>query len=96
MTSLAIVNTRLIVGENILVLNVKISKNVTTSKAGKRHPKNCRRFKSGEGCRFNKECAYNHKESKPEDKQNELKEMVNHLNKKVLDMTNRFSIETKK
>ena len=36
MTSSIIVNTRLIVGENILVMNVKISKNVKTLKAAKK------------------------------------------------------------
>ena len=36
MTSSVLVNKRLIVGENISVLNVKISKNVKTSKAAKR------------------------------------------------------------
>ena len=36
MTSSVLVNKRLIVGENISVLNVKISKNVKTSKAAER------------------------------------------------------------
>jgi hypothetical protein len=62
----------------------------------KRHPKQCKKFKSGDGCRFNESCAYNHLESKSDQKQDELKEIVNNLEKKVLEMTGKNSLESKK
>ena len=33
----------------------------------KKHPKKCKRFKLNEGCRFSKECSYNHQEQKPDE-----------------------------
>ena len=71
---------------------IKAKQKSRTSKVTKRSL----RFKSGEGCRFNKECAYIHEESKPDEEQNELKEITDNLKKEVFDITNKFNIEAKK
>ena len=46
----------------------------------KRHPKDCKRFETGEGCRF-KECSYNHQFKSKEKDMNDLKEKVEGLEK---------------
>ena len=60
------------------------------------HLKQCKLFKSGDSCRFKKGCAYNHQESKSDEKQDGLQEKVSNLERKVLEMTNKVaSIESK-
>ena len=39
----------------------------------KRHPKECKKYKSTNGCRFNKECAYKHLDDKDNDFKNQDK-----------------------
>ena len=62
----------------------------------KRHPKNCKKFASGNGCKHAEKCAYNHNVTKHVEEQNELKEKVGVLEKKNADMTNKDSKETSK
>ena len=42
----------------------------------KRHPKECRKYKSNSGCRFNRECAYKHDAEKDFTNQNEINDAV--------------------
>ena len=53
----------------------------------KRHPKNCKRFASGNGCRHEEKCAFNHQVTKHVVERNELKEKVVILEKMVADLT---------
>ena len=55
----------------------------------KRHPKNCKRFASGTGCRHEEKCAYNHHESKHVEEQKDMKEKIAFLEKMVADFTNK-------
>ena len=62
-------------------------------KCYKRHPKDCKRFVSDSGCRFNSECAYNHRTAKEDgenemfkDKVSELEKVVKALSRKVLSL----------
>ena len=64
-----------------------------TKKCHKRHPKDCKRFVSDSGCRFNSECAYNHRTVEEDgekkmfkDKVSELEKMVKALSRKVLSL----------
>ena len=53
----------------------------------RRHPKTCRRFNSGQECRFKEECAYNHIRKNPDEEQIILKEKVEVLEKTVSELT---------
>ena len=64
------------------------------NKCEKRHPKNCKKFASGNGCKHHEKCAYNHHVTKYDEEQNELKDKVGILEKKIADMTKKDSKET--
>ena len=55
----------------------------------KRHPRNCKRFASENGCRHKENCAYNHNVKFPE--ANETKEKVSQLEKLVDDLTKKIT-----
>jgi hypothetical protein len=62
----------------------------------KRHPKNCKRFASENGCRFQEKCAYMHQVNRQTKEHNELKEKLVILEKVVLELTNKVvNMETK-
>ena len=52
----------------------------------KRHPKLCRKFSSGNTCKFKSECAYSHKKSVKSQEINLLRTQVNFLEKTLLEM----------
>ena len=60
----------------------------------KRHPTNCKKFASGNGCKHDEKCAYTHHVTKYVKEQNGLKEKVSILEKTIADMTNKDSKET--
>ena len=62
----------------------------------KRHPKNCKKLFSENGCKHADKCAYTHHVTKYVERQNELKEKVGILEKKIADMTNKYIKETSK
>ena len=49
----------------------------------KRHPKSCKRFNSGNGCKHGEECAYNHKANVKVKEVTELKDKIDNLEKTV-------------
>ena len=49
----------------------------------KRHPRNCKRFTSEDGCRFNEDCAYSHQVNRQDEEQKKFKEKVDILEEKV-------------
>ena len=56
----------------------------------RRHPKTCRRFNSGQECRFKEECAYNHIRKNPDEEQIILKEKVEVIEKTVSELTKKL------
>ena len=54
-----------------------------TEQCHKRHPKSCKRFNSGNGCKHGEKCAYNHKGDVKVREVTELKEKINNLEKKL-------------
>ena len=60
----------------------QLSRCSNIKRCNKRHPKNCKRYVSGNGCRFREDCAYYHNVEKQEDP-NELKMKVDILEKKM-------------
>ena len=52
----------------------------------KRHPKRCKKYASGNTCRFKNDCAYSHKKSVESQEKDMLKEKVNSLEKTVSEM----------
>ena len=56
----------------------------------KRHPKMCRQLKSENECRFNEECAYNHKRIHPTEDVNVLKDKVDILENTVRELTKKL------
>ena len=55
----------------------------------KRNPEHCRRFKLEQECKFKEDCAYSHCDRNQEKENNELKEKVEDLEKKVIELTNK-------
>ena len=60
----------------------KLSRCREIKQCQKRHPKNCKRFASGSGCRHDKKCAYNHTVE-------EMKKKIEILENIVADLTNK-------
>jgi hypothetical protein len=67
-----------------------LSKCDDTKKCNKRHPKDCIKHASENKCRFGEDCAYSHKNMKPDGNINELKKKVDNLVKIVFDLTNKL------
>ena len=55
----------------------------------KRHPKSCKRFNSGNGCKHGEECAYNHQVNENVKEVNKLKPKVDILEKTVAKLNNK-------
>ena len=53
------------------------------------HPKACRRFKTGNQCKFKEDCAYDHTRKNHDEEKNNLKEKVDLLEKLVNEITNK-------
>ena len=67
-----------------------------TKQCRKRHPKSCKRYNSGNGCKYGEECAYNHKVDEKDKEVKELKEevielkeIINHLKNTVEELINK-------
>ena len=54
-----------------------------TEQCYKRHPKSCKRFNSGNGCKHGEECAYYHKSDPKVKEVTELKDKIDNLEKTV-------------
>ena len=50
--------------------------NCSTKQCLKRHPKDCRKYKSNTGCSFNRECAYKHDTENDSTNQDEINKAV--------------------
>ena len=64
----------------------KLSRCTEIKQCQKRHPKNCKRFASGSGCRHDEQCAYHHHGNKYAE---EMRKKVETLEKMVADLTNK-------
>ena len=73
--------------------NLSTCKNIT--ECHKRHPKLCKRFKTGNDCRFNGDCAYYHTDTNEDEEKCKLKEKVEILEKTVANLTNKAESEKK-